>query len=318
MGGAKTILEKYLLEADFSEYTDVYVLAPPNTTVPLNKGVSHIKMSTSGIWTFLFSVLGIIYWKLRLNADTILSFSNVNLILPMGKRITYFHQYLALKQGKERPWQLQLIYLTQKYLSWDSTVVVQTEYIKQVYSEVIGNHNEIIVRWPGYYPFPKNNDEIVLLGDTSDKKLVFTPITNIEQKHRNFEFIRNNKSFFVKNNLKLILPCEEHELIDKDYMIAAGYLGKNELSSLLRKTEFMINVSLEETVGLMLYEYTSLGKPVLILDRPYLESSKLLEIRSDLVYPFKHEKELQNTYLSMTQNAVKCVPQDNLQEGEWP
>ncbi|OEF64768.1 hypothetical protein OAA_10270 [Vibrio cyclitrophicus 1F175] len=311
LGGAKTVVEKFINEADFSGYDSIFLLAPSEIIVN-RKGVKHIILSTSGLRTFLFSTFGVMYFALKLRANTILSFNNINLLIPLCKRITYFHQFLSLSQKKVFPLAPTLIRWTLKYLTYKTLIVVQTQHVKSNFITRIGKRNDILICWPGYNSLDNCEKHSLNLEKGVGTKYAFLPITNCSQKHRNFALILDKKDFFVSNNIKLVMPNSDY--IDSEFIINVDYITKFQMGDFLSKIDFLIFPSLEETIGLPLYEVTGYGKPALVLNRPYIEESPVLEKRKDLIYLFE-ENNIEDIYKSMDLN-VKHV-NDNLNVGDW-
>ncbi len=311
LGGAKTVVEKFITEADFNGYDSIILLAPPEIIVN-RKDVKHISLSTSGLGTFLFSILGVMYFVLKLRVDTILSFNNVNLLLPLCKRLTYFHQFLSLSQKKIFPLAPTLIRWTLKYLTYQTLIVVQTQHVKNNFIKRIGTHNNISVCWPGYNKLEKVEIFTLNLDKGSGVKYAFLPITNCSQNHRNFALILDKKNFFVSNNIKLVMPNSDY--FDSDFIINVDYITKFKMGDFLSKIDFLIFPSLEETIGLPLYEVTDHGKPALVLKRPYIEESPLLLNRKGLIYLFEPHN-IEDIYRNMDLKGKHV--NDSLNVGDW-
>lgn len=299
-GGAKSIVEKFCSEQSFEHYSKVIVISPHVLHLNHHNYLNIIK-STSGLHSFIFTILGIFYYVLKYDASKIISFNNINCILPICSLSTYVHQLLIFKSDKSLTSLVQ--FFTLKYLLPKSDIYVQSNYVKTLFIKEIGHkHNSINVVWPGYIPPDVYAKSLrlsnLVTGFRKYKyKICVVPIVDTSKSHKNFDSLISHYDFFYDNKIKLLVTCNES--FDSDVFINVGILKRDELDALYLLADFMVFPSLEETVGLPIYEFAGLGKPVFVLNRPYLDGNPYLDSKPGNVIKY-HNHNFQEKILEFT------------------
>ena len=282
MGGAKSIVENYLENADFSVFDKVILLAP-KTVECHNKNVSsHVFIETSGFFSWFFSVFYILWYVLLYRADTLISFNNVNLLIPVCKTKTYFHNLHIFNGTSLR---FKLLRGTIKWFMRGKVFVFQSNYVKHEFENVFGCEYELYVNWCGC-DIPEQAGKVRHNG--FDKYKVIIPIVDINSKVKNFKFIYDRKSLFIDLDIDVIsLDFNETE---DDCFKYIGPQKKDDLFKLFIDCDLMIMPSLYETVGLPIFEFASTGKPVLVLNKPYLQGIKDTVGLTKNIVPFEEDE----------------------------
>lgn len=258
-GGAKTIVERYLNDCTFNDYERVILLAPKNVSCNNDK-VEHIHIETNGVWSWLFSIIGVLYFVLRYNAQKLISFNNVNLIIPVCKTITYYHTPHIFYSNHIRH---KLLRFTIKRLMKRKHFVFQSNYVLNEFISLFDDNYEFSVNWCGC--------EKPIYDKTFAQKVNFNcivPILDAYSDVKNFKFIAVNNDFISDLGITIkTLSSSGPKGKNINYL---GMQTKENLFELYNSCDFMIMPSLYETVGLPIFEFAASGKPVLVLDKPYI------------------------------------------------
>lgn len=281
VGGAKFIIEKFISDNSFDDFDKVFIIAPPDVLIS-NVKVNHVNVKTSGIYTYLFSVFFVAYYVLKFRASVLFSFNNVNLIIPLCRRVTYVHQYLIFSQKTIFPIAITILRFTLKFLDASDKYIVQSELVKKSLQHIVGGSVGIDVCWPGYIPVSEsscgNNFDFYRFGVLRKDwdYICVVPITNARAEHKNFPLVKslacdNDNVLFVVTSPKLN-ECKLQNVI------FLGVLQRDDLYDLYNSVDLAFIPSREETVGLPMYEFYSTGKPILVIERPYVMESKLYNL----------------------------------------
>lgn len=306
-GGAKAIVEKFVEETDFNSYDKVYLLAPEMLRVKNDK-VHKINIETTGIMTLLFSTLFVVYWVLKLKASKLISFNNLNLVIPIVDRVTYFHMPHTFykKTLKHKIYR----FVISKLLD-GTRFVVQTEFVKSEFLRVFGYKHSLFVNWPGCQKPKRNKEPMTLLSNVNTKNnkrlKCIIPIIDTNSVHKNFDFFvkRINEIAFL--NIDFFITSDKGpELSSVSYI---GVQSREKLDDIYHEMDFMLFPSVFETVGLPIFEFSSLGKPVLVLNMPYLRGiENTVELTSNIVLFDEFNFKLK--VMSVVENYDShCVPE---------
>ncbi|WP_279130987.1 glycosyltransferase [Photobacterium phosphoreum] len=292
-GGAKTIVENYLENGDFSKYEKVILLAP-RTIFFNNEKVHHVKRETSGLLSWTFSVLIVFLYALYYRCGSIISFNNVNCIVPFFNKITYFHTPHIFYSKSMRH---RLLRFTIRYLMVREHFVFQSKYVHDEFVRVFGEKYKFSVNWCGCES-PFINNISFRKENSSEKYKCIVPIVDSKSIVKNFKFVVDNIDFIDQNNIEIYSLSEGGERSDKIHYI--GRKSKVELMSLYCEMDFMLMPSLFETVGLPIFEFAGTGKPVLVLDKPYISGIDNTIGLPDNIFPFC-EDEFYDSIINLTQ-----------------
>lgn len=300
-GGALTIINQFLEWAATKEKCKFLVIAPK--IFIKKKNIKHIKFSTSGINTAFFSLVGSIFYIIKYKPSIVISFSNLPIFFSKFFRCkiyTYFHNLniITKKNLKSKIYQFLIKYFSEE-------VIVQTIYSKKIAKSFF--NNKIHVIWPGVTHHSKK--KIFFFKETGNTKPIylFYPVTDIYSKNKNFKFLIERSSFFKKNNIKIILPATSQLSLrqkNNDFLKFIGYLKLEKMYQVYRMCSATIFLSLNESLGLPIYESLSLGKPTFVLERPYIKEN-LKQFKKDRLLILFKEKEFEKKlikYLNLNNN----------------
>lgn len=257
-GGAKTIIENFLKNGDFSKYDSVILLSPKNTEFKNNK-IIHIPVETSGLFSWFFSIFGVLYFSLKYRCRKIISFNNVNVIFPFISKSTYFHN-LHIFNGQSI--RFRILRFTIKYLMFRQHFVFQSKYVLNEFKRIFGTNYKLTVNWCGcdkpYHTKKTRNTNLSCI----------IPIVDTSSKVKNFALLAKNKNAFIKHMITVNAVAPYGPNIEGFHYM--GPQSRDKLFQLYDECDFMIMPSLFETVGLPIFEFASTGKPVLVLNKPYI------------------------------------------------
>lgn len=272
-GGAHTIIERYINEANFNSYNKVVLIAPSNIKVlnNLNK-VTHIPIATSGIMTFLFSVFFVYYYYLLSRCDKLISFNNISCLFKID-RVNYFHNmHILLTDSSKNKLYRFYIKIFQRKVKF----IFQTSYVEEIFNNVFGSGFNSSVKWPGLHTdiISRNYNDTSL---TVPIKCLI-PISDVNQKHKNMDFIIRHMNILDELKIELYVLDADGPLNDRINYI--GFQSKESLLNVYNGCDLMIFPSEFETVGLPIFEFAIQNKPVLVLNRRYLSG-----LTRDLMLP---------------------------------
>ena len=222
------------------------------------------------------------YVKNKNKFNKVLCFGNIPPPVKLNaKTFTYFHQKLFLSIPKELPFKDKLILFIKskivKYLSCNTNFwIVQTKLMKEnLFNKFSISTPEKILIYPFYPPLTPTNQEVVIR-----KKSCFLYVSTYNT-HKNFEnLIKGFKLFYdthKKGELHLTLKNDESDIIKEiKNLISDGYpifnhgfVNSIRLTSIYRKSEFIVYPSLIESFGLGIIEGIENGCQVVGADLPY-------------------------------------------------
>ena len=278
-GGAKAIVEKFIFDNDFSKYKEVVILVPFKID-NLKNNIRVVNVSTSGIGTLFFTCIGIIYYCMKFKVRNILSFNNLNLIIPGFNRISYFHMPHTFykKTLKHKIYRFIISNLLKS-----TSFVVQTKFVRDEFFRVFGKDINVSISWPGVFRPPVA--EGAVFPDSQSKRLTCViPIIDLDSEHKNFNLFMENYNDIATLPIDFYVTADERTPLPGVNYI--GLLDRYSLNNLYSNVDFMLFPSNYETLGLPIFEFASTGKPVLVLNRPYLEGIEKVVGLSDNIIRF--------------------------------
>ncbi|MFT4809543.1 MAG: hypothetical protein ACI9LX_002893 [Paraglaciecola sp.] len=267
-GGAKTIIESFIGWIGDCDDQTQFILMAPQKPEPLPTNVHFVRKETSGISTLLFSCLGIFWFCLKYRVSHCISFNNVNLVLPICRRITYFHQ---AKVFTEKSLRFRLIALAIHLLK-ESTIVVQSPLIQQRFAEKFSKHYKLLVKWPGVKPEVAPHLPVQIDSNKQNELVVLWPVTDPNVSQKNLDWFYQHNDWLVANRIKLLVTSEQK--LDLPNAVALGQISRAQLFDLYQRVDAVLIVSIEETLCLPIFEAASLGAKVIVLNMPYIQAIK--------------------------------------------
>jgi hypothetical protein len=265
-GGAKTIVESFISWVGVHDKRNKFVLVAPFCPGNLPDNVSYQHKETSGLGTLFFSVIGVLLYCLKHKADICLSFNNVNLILPICKRITYFHQPKVFTDNGMR---FRIMALMVKLIH-GSAFVFQSPLIEQRFIDKFSDGFKMQIHWPGLGHSVDPNSDVYPLDKKQNEYVMLWPVTDPSASHKNLKWMQQHDEWFVENNVRILMTSSK--ATDCKSIESIGLLSREQLFSLYSQVDAVLMVSLEETFCLPIYEAASLNSKVLVLNRPYIET----------------------------------------------
>lgn len=266
-GGAATILNSFMDWINLNDTDNQFILLsayrPPN----LPNNVRCIEKYTSGLGTLWFCTLGVLYYILKYRASHCISLSNINVILPIVKRITYFHQAKVFVANDLR-FRLMAMAI---HLLKGTTVVVQSPLIKSRFIDKFGNRYQLLVKWPGLeFAEPEMSVDTKKKLSLNIGKTLLWPVTDPYLPQKNIDLLLANSPWLEAQNIKVLITSDNH--VDNNNFVSIGRLTKADLMALYSAVDGVIIVSEEETVCLPIFEAAQQGNNVFVLNRPYIRS----------------------------------------------
>jgi len=307
-GGAKTIIDSFIDWLGGSDRQTQFILLAPNKPDDLPDNVEFYKKETSGISTLLFSCIGIFWFCLKYRATHCISFNNVNLVLPICLRITYFHQ---AKVFTEKSLRFRLIALAIHLLK-GSTIVVQSPLIQQRFIEKFSKHYKFLVKWPGIKSEFSSQLPVSINANEQSEIVVLWPVTDPNVSQKNLDWFYQNNEWLVANRIKLLVTSEQK--LDLPNAIALGQISRSQLFDLYQRVDAVLIVSIEETLCLPIFEAASLGAKVIVLNMPYIQSIKDWRGLPQNVQLFDNVKQLD---LTPNLDKIRVSSKDNYFLPDW-
>lgn len=273
-GGAETIIRTFVdVLGSFPEHR--YVIISPISFCKTNPNMKFVRIKTSGVFTVLFSTIGIFIFQLLYRPYKIISFNNLNSIFTPKKGITYFHQPKALNP-KYRSLKIKTYdYFITHFLK-SNKFILQSSYTKNLFQKKYKiSRDNLITCWPGF-TIPSNivfNKGPKLKHNDNYNRIGVFPV-NYTAEHKNIKLLVELTCFFRDNNISIITLLENGNYIIKenDVFQNIGAVSRLELYYLYSIADFLIFTSYDETVGLPIFEFLQFGKPAFIFNAQYAQS----------------------------------------------
>ncbi len=267
-GGAATILMSLLDYIRLHDTHNRFILLCGYAPSHLPENVTWVNKQTEGLGTLWFATFGVLWYVIKYRAGQCLSLTNLNALLPLCRRITYFHQAKVFSDRSARfrlmAWAIQCL--------MGSTIVVQSPLIQQRFTEKFGKQFRILVRWPGLEEVEANlsANSQALLDQYRDKKIILWPVTSPYLPQKNLQWFMDNQDWLDKIDAQVWVTSDK--VIDHPRFTSIGLLNKADLMALYTQVDRVMITSLEETVCLPIFEAAKQGARVCVLDRPYIRS----------------------------------------------
>jgi hypothetical protein len=307
-GGAKTIIDSFVSWISDSDDQTQFILIAPQEPDVLPVNVHFVKKETSGISTLLFSCVGILWFCLKYRVSHCISFNNVNLVLPICRRITYFHQ---AKVFTEKSLRFRLIALAIHLLK-GSTIVVQSPLIQQRFIAKFAKNYQFLVKWPGIKPEVAPQAKVPLDLSKQNEFVILWPVTDPNVSQKNLDWFYQHKEWLVTNRIKLLVTSEQK--LDLPNTVALGKISRSQLFELYQRVDAVLIVSIEETLCLPIFEAASLGAKVMVLNMPYIEAIKDWRGLPQNVQLFDNVKQLE---LLVNLDKNTATPKDDYFMPDW-
>ena len=262
IGGASTIVRSFYSKLDDSDQVN-YILICGLKELPDKKNVKVIPLSTSGIWSILFSALRIGLFNFWFRPSKIISFNNINYLFSKSKGITFFHQS---KLFLEKPNQLKLYiydWIIKHFLLQNSWVVQSEHVAQQLTAKYPSLHGKTTVAWPGFH-IP----ETIQIPDLPSHIKGIFPVTSVSH-HKNLDLFWQLHEAFAELNIHVATLLADQDVPQKSHYHHIKPLPSAEIFGIYKLLDFMVFTSTEESVGLPIFEFLQTGKPVFVYAAPY-------------------------------------------------
>lgn len=294
-GGGATIIETFLA-AKAHDNKVQYIIASPVKPKKLGDNQIWIKKRTSMIGTIFYAMVGSWFVSKKYNCQSIISFSNVNTLLPTRK-VTYFQNMLVLT-GSSFKW-VAIRYLAKLTLR-NNTLVAQTPYVKEQLLEFFGEQCKVLVKWPGIDIRKNKNiniDSKFFLNSTHFFNIL-VPIQNTSLEHKNFTFVLQLANRCIDYPIQFLVTSDKElrQGYGPDNVIYIGSKDRNEYLSLLDVVDATIVTSTVETVGLPIFESLANKKYCFVFKQKYLDGITELFGSLDGLLVFSNEEEFVKAY----------------------
>lgn len=273
-GGARTIVESYCQWIENNDHEKHYIFIVGFDLKSSSRNISIINLKTSNLSSLLFSTFGVSIFCILYKSRTIISFMNLNTLLPLIKRVTYFHQ---AKFFSEKSIKFKIYGLLLK-MQKNSVFVCQNSSIKQQLINYLNNSekSEFIDLWPGVY-IPEKVIKPEWYDTTisnPNKIIALCPYNDIRMTHKNFQLIYKSYEFLKKNNIQVIVTSEPYTYKSNDVFNFVGSCSYSELHYLYSHADIVLFPSLIETVGLPIFEAQYYKTPVITVEADYISILK--------------------------------------------
>jgi len=298
-GGALSILRQFLAELKNNEVAKSYrwiVFVSNDLVNEYNDDHIEIVKVNAKKWRnrIWWETHGISRWldKHHIRPDVAVSFMSVGFRMLNCSQIIYIHQPLPFGDFREfKIFEMKARFYTWgvgKWMKWsikrDSTIVVQTNWMKEAVSSKLEiPHSQIHVIKPEMKPLSKPEIEH---SDLTSYHLFYPAVPGVSYKNhelliRMLSSVKKNKhDLYSKLRLSFTCKPDDNKLTKYYYRLSKklavderidwkGYLSKNEMVREYLESDIILFPSKLETFGLPLVEAASLGKPILVLDKPY-------------------------------------------------
>lgn len=270
-GGARIIVESYCRWLEENDYDNDYIFIVGFKLITTSERIKVINYSTDGLPSVLFSTIGIVGLCALYRTNTVISFMNLNLILPFFNKTTYFHQSLFFTKKSLKFKIYGLLLKLQK----NSTFICQNIDVKEGLSKYLGYHRglKIFDAWPGIY-IPNSTQKPKWFDDVIDanKIIALCPYSDIRMPYKNFEKLYEAYDFFKENNIQVIVTSKSYEYDSNDVFSFVSNCKSSEMHYLYQKVDCVLFISDYETVGLPIIESQYYGVPVVVRNVPFIKN----------------------------------------------
>jgi hypothetical protein len=308
-GGAATVVRSFYNAID--EAADSrFVLVCGLSGLPKKKNVNVIPISTSGFWTFIFSTVLIGVLVLWFRPKRILSFNNLNYIFSKSNGISFFHQSKLF--GKKYPQRKLLFYdWVIKIFLLKNFWVVQSRLVKeQLISKYPALNGRVTVAWPGF-EIPKPSKHLPYIPEIV--KGIF-PVSS-DSPHKNIGLFWQLHEVFETLDIHVVSLLGRYNSRDLPNYHHLEELPRDILFEIYQKMDFLLFTSLEETVGLPIFEFLQTGKPAFVYAAPYAEYYYQYFSRPKNLILFNSVEDFKVKFIDYRHTALSL---EDYSKGEWP
>lgn len=292
-GGARTILESFVNACEAYSHHEFRILAGCEAPRNLPANVTWEMRPKSGVAAMMFTLFGVLLVYLKMRADYLISFNNINCaLISSHRKSTYFHQLKALDPSlsEAKLWMIRL------YLRYSSEpVVVQSPEVARLIGRMFSqNSREVLIVWPG----------IALPHLTScdpEAFQIFVPVASPQSPHKNFLFVESlAKKLGSEWKISVTAPPGLVQLDpDCTNIDFIGTCSREDMFVHYQRSTICVLASTHETVGLPIFEALAVGTPVLTYDAPYIRGfKKSFGIDSGLIIARSVDE---------AANAIQCI-----------
>ena len=303
-GGALSVLKQFLDEISSNNLARKFkwiIFVSNNEVNEYNSDyIDIIKVNMKSwpkrIW---WDIFGIKKWLKLHNIEPIaaISLMSVGLKYLNIPQIVYLHQSLPFGNFQEFKWfEWKARFYTWgifKWMKWsinkDSIIVVQTNWMKEAVHKKLNIPRKNIYIIRPKVEIPKIDTELLEIEGSKSSfshRLFYPAVPGASYKNhelliRTLAMIKQ-KDYNLFGKLKLVFTCKpsDSKLTKHYYRLAyklevseqiewVGYLTKEQMLKEYIDADLVLFPSKLETFGLPLIEAASLGKPILVLDKPY-------------------------------------------------
>lgn len=274
-GGAKVLLDYIIEELEKTDRSVFYLL-----DIRVKNNIPKIKKTNTVIYlkSSLYNRYKF-YKNNSLKISVVLAFANLPPNIRLNCKVyTYFHQKIFLKIPKEYSFFVRLKFnlkvLVLKSLKENTDFwIVQSQLVKSKLAQKKNIDEDKILILPFYPPFSEKINPL-------REKNTYLYVSNGEPHKNHKVLIDAFCQFYDKNELgKLILTISKHykdvfDLIEEKKQLGypienIGFIDRNLLEVVYKKTEFLIFPSISESFGLGLVEAIDNGCKVIGADLQY-------------------------------------------------
>ena len=276
-GGARFILHSYLKHG-IKRGVKYHVFCPFSPDLPKNNSIEYHFISTKGFCSVFFVLFFSYVLVKKYKANRILSFMNYNCALGKAKKTTYFHQSLVFQPFWRRSFKLHLVRFIIKYIDRSDTYIVQTEQVLKSFKESFSKTN-VEVFWPGFRPCATSREvDSKKENIFKDRFLAVVPISDARSEYKNISAVIDLAKRFT--SLHVIVTSEMPFSGTPCNVNFIGVQSQDDLYALYEQCDFCLFLSSIETLALPIYEFYSTGKPVVVMNAPYVLESTLYKKRA--------------------------------------
>ncbi|MEZ8316946.1 glycosyltransferase [Vibrio splendidus] len=309
-GGAKEIVNNFISNYNSDE---TLILLAPDCYEIKNHKIIHHTISTTRIVTLLFSLLGVVFYCFKYKPRVVYSFTNLNLIFPLVRRVTYFHQ---LKIFSDNGLRFKIFRFFIRYFQNNVEFIFQTSFVKDCFVDTFGSiSKKYHISWPGVY----DSSSLTKASYSTICTKAFIPYGNILYSQKNFNFFLRNSKRLSDLNFETTV-VSEGDVSNKTFRFL-GYVSKSRMNEIYNDSDILLISSLSETVCLPIFEFAISGKPILILKANYVKGiekyfSRNIIVAEENVY-FEVLEKIKNNYMDY------CLREDEIEglsfiKPDWP
>lgn len=272
-GGALTVAQSFVDSIRSEDYPNYVIIAPKEIRVDSN--IKSITVNRTGFMAIFYTLFVVPFLAFSLRCKVILCFNNIcPLFSIFAKRAIYFHN-LNIIYGAGLKYQFLRFLISRLRVHF---LFCQTSYTLDCFSSIFPRTcQNCSVVWSGVpditsisrrlHPAPIDNPMIV-----NDKLKILVPVTDVNSVNKGIEELK----FWLKDNrsalsfVEIFIPAHLPEELSK-LMSSVQTLSRSDFIKSFDTYDIMLFPSKLESVGLPIFEFAYTGKPVIIIDEPYVD-----------------------------------------------